>query len=203
MLARLMRRLVPQCTDFGHCLNWDEMLTILLYENRLEFSCGVEWLIDQTPKGVPDSGVEGGIRSVSIGEKRNNLVKRAKGERLCFQDDDDLLSPRFIKAVLGAIAVNPDVDVLGFQGILRPRNVFSAHRETKFIHTLECKEWKTEGGIHWRSPNHINVVKKSLSEQVPFPCTSYGEDHDQSKRLLPLLKTEVMLTEPDIYEYYA
>lgn len=204
VLARLMRRLVPQCVSYGECLNWDEILTILLYEQELEFGDQVEWLIDSTDRVIDDGNAEGGKRRVSIGEKRNALLARSHGKMVQFLDDDDLVSTWMVQRVLKAMETDPDV--IGFWGVMRPRSSFSSFKEgTKFVHSLEYKEWRQNDGIYERHSNHLNPVRRELALQAGYPLICHGEDFEYSKRLLPLLKTEVMVgsREEPMYEYYA
>lgn len=200
-LALLMRRLVPQCIEFGHCLDWDVILSILLHEQGLVFDgLNVEWLIDDTPKGVPDGSVPGGVRPVTTGEKRNKLLSRAKGHYVCAVDDDDLVAFDFISKILAAATSDPDA--IGFKGMLLPRGPFSAHKPIEFIHTMDCKTWHTKDNIHWRGINHLNPVRRELALQAGFPEKNFAEDHEFSNRLAPLLKTQVMIDEC-MYYYYA
>ena len=61
-------------------------------------------------------------------------------------------------------------------------------------------EWHQSGGIYYRTPNHISPVKRELALQAGFPEIAFGEDHEYSKRLLPLLKTETIIKE-NLYHY--
>ena len=131
----------------------------------------VELLLDERPRPVP------------IGNKRNALLDRARGDYVAFVDDDDLVSTNYVQDVLAALRDNPDCAEL--RGIIttdggNPKN---------FHHTIECKAWCEKNGVYLRMPNHLNAVQRALALQVRFPETNFGEDHDYSKRLLPLLKT--------------
>jgi hypothetical protein len=43
-------------------------------------------------------------------------------------------------------------------------------------------------------------VRRELALQAGFPEVAFAEDYEYSMRLLPLLKTEVLITEP-MYHY--
>ena len=45
---------------------------------------------------------------LSIGEKRNRLVKGAVGDYVSFVDDDDWVSDKYVPLILNAIKSNPD-----------------------------------------------------------------------------------------------
>ena len=79
--------------------------------------------------------------------------------------------------------------------------------ECRTYHSLKYKMWWDEEDVdrqgkrrYFRNPNHLNPVKKIFALATRFPETNCGEDHDYSKRLLPLLNTEVNIEKP-IYYY--
>src|SRR5210317_1001189 len=58
----------------------------------------------------------GDNKSISIGEKRNQLLDNAKGEWVCFVDDDDMVSNNYVSTLLEAIDLNPHKAVICFYG---------------------------------------------------------------------------------------
>lgn len=138
-------------------------------------------------------GDKGGM---SIGRKRNALLTAARGEFACYIDDDDMVNPRYVERILAAIKLKPTIDVVGMEGVLK-RDGFP---DEPFYHSIQHKEWRSEDKRHYRPPNHLNPVRRELALKVMFPELNHGEDFDYSNRLLPLLKTEVVIEET-IYEY--
>ncbi len=150
--------------------------------------------------------------TMTIGDKRNILLKRAQGEYICFVDDDDLVSGDYISKILEATKSNPDC--CGIEGLifLRPRirvQMGQPRRGTrgervqrKFIHSIKYEKWFEESCIYYRCPNHLNPVKRELALQVMFLPLNSSEDKDYSIRLLPLLKTETYI-KGIIYNYLA
>lgn len=164
--------------------------------------------------------------SMERGRKRNLLMYKARGDYISYVDDDDLVSdgtehPAYIPTILKAIEkgqlhdtvqqhpdgsslyvpiVKPGVkpDCIGIEGLIR----FGDHPEPLFTHTMKCSiEWYTKMGAHYRSPNHLNPVKRSIAMQARFDDNmDWSEDHDYARRLRPLIKTEVYLGHP-IYYY--
>jgi glycosyltransferase involved in cell wall biosynthesis len=139
-------------------------------------------------KAVSDDG------KMSIGEKRNTLLDAATGEYIAFIDDDDLVSNDYVQRILEAVKTKPDC--VGMEGII----TFDGQGARKFVHSLRYREWFEKDGIYYRNPNHLSPVKREHAIKVKFPDINMGEDHDYSKRLLPLLSTEVYLDNP-IYFY--
>lgn len=131
----------------------------------------------------------------SIGKKRNELLQSAKGEYVCFVDDDDMISPFYTSHILKAIENNPDC--VGIKGVIVQKN----HPPKYFIHSLKYKDWYEENGIYYRCPNHLNPIKKELAIQVGFPDSYYQEDRNFSLRIKNILTTETYIDDP-IYYYY-
>lgn len=139
--------------------------------------------------GNPDNGEK------TIGQKRNELLQMAKGEYVVFVDDDDMLSPFYVAGILLALKDNPDC--CGIEGMICDKAIGIR----KFVHSVTIKEWIEKDEVYYRSPNHLNPIKRELALQAKFPEISYGEDHDYSKQIQSLLKTEVYIKGP-MYFYY-
>ena len=131
---------------------------------------------------------------LSIGEKRNRLVKGAVGDYISFVDDDDWVSDNYVSLILDAIRSNPDCCSLN--GVMTTNGGNSC----RFVHSLSCKSWHEKGSVYYRTPNHLNAIKRSIVLQVPFPNSDYGEDKSFSDAVKPLLHSEVKIT--DVLYYY-
>lgn len=132
---------------------------------------------------------------VSIGYKRSCLLHMAVGEYVCFIDDDDLVSKVYVSRILEAFKSNPDV--VGLEGII----TFAGKNPRRFIHSIECAGWYQNGGVYYRTPNHLNPIKRKLAMEVGFnDMSSHGEDQEFSNDILPYLKKEVYVKEP-LYFY--
>jgi len=130
----------------------------------------------------------------NVGTKRNNLLKRANGAYIVFIDDDDSISNDYVKKILKATESNPDC--IGISGIITTNG-----KDKRQWHiSKDYGSWYTKNRIYYRTPNHISPVKRELALQAMFPEISYGEDAEYSKRLLPLLNSEVKVT-GNIYHY--
>ena len=145
---------------------------------------GVEIIIDQ------DDAVK------ILGQKRNDLMARAKGDYIVFIDDDDLVPAYYVREIMNAIETNPDCT--GFKGI---RTAKSRNPKT-FIHSNRYSKWSEDNKYYYRIPNHWNAVKRELAIKAGFPKINWGEDHIYSERLKPLLKTEIFI-DKIMYYYLA
>jgi hypothetical protein len=131
---------------------------------------------------------------MQIGRKRNILVGRAQGHFLSFIDDDDSVAHDYVSKILNATRTDPDA--IGIEGIMTT----NGHNPRKFIHSRQYDSWFERDGIYYRNNNHLNPIKASIVRQVPFLEINHGEDSDFSRRVKPLIHTEVYVHGP-IYYY--
>jgi glycosyltransferase involved in cell wall biosynthesis len=159
----------------------------------------VEWLIidDSDPGERHRPSDVRGIMSyecvdkrLTIGEKRNLLVDRARGEYIIHFDDDDFYSPHYVATMLEAMRQN-SLDLMNLRGwyLFDERNGFFGYWN------LESKT-----GLHYRCArdgisvsaltndnnagfecNHMGfgfsyAFKKSVWERGPFPHRDWNED---------------------------
>lgn len=129
----------------------------------------------------------------NIGAKRNKLLQQAKGEYIVFIDDDDHIAPDYIAKILPACN---GVDCIGISGIITTNGA----NQKQWHISKEYGSWYEANGIYYRTPNHISPVRRELALQSGFPETTFGEDFEYSKRLMPLIKTE-NIVKGAIYHY--
>lgn len=128
-----------------------------------------------------------------IGTKRNTLMARARGDYVCYVDDDDRVAGDYVSRILGATEAKPDC--VGIEGVWT-----SGAIQRKFVHSIKNPRWSEDGEVLLRPPNHLNPVLRSIARLVRFPEKSWGEDESYSMSLLPNLVSEVFLEQP-IYFY--
>ena len=133
---------------------------------------------------------------MSIGEKRNWLLDHAKGEWLCFVDDDDWIDQDYIGIILKALEREPDV--VQMIGVMNTDG-FSHKR---FEHSINHVQYFENLGIYYRPPNHLNPMRSTIAKKFKFPETSHGEDTDWALQIRNsgLLVTEAIIDKP-IYHY--
>lgn len=123
----------------------------------------------------------------NIGVKRNKLLERSKGKYIVFVDDDDEVAPNYLKQICLATLHNPDC--IGINGRISTDGV----NQRQWRISKEYGSWYERNGVYYRTPNHISPVRRELALQAGFPEIAFGEDHGYSMRLLPLLKSEVII----------
>lgn len=132
---------------------------------------------------------------MNIGRKRNEMLKDCRGEYIVFIDDDDEISSNYVSLILDAC--KSGADCIGISGIITTNGL----DKRQWHISKEYGHWHTApDGTYLRTPNHISPVKRELALQAGFPEIAFGEDAEYSRRLLPLLKTEVKI-EQNIYHY--
>ncbi len=137
----------------------------------------------------------------SIGTKRNRLLEAAKGEYVCFIDDDDRVSLYYIPLLFNGLLMG--VDCCSLLGEITE----DGKNPQLFEHSIKYKEYRTNQIIgsrikYERFPNHLNCIKASIAKQFKFPEISHGEDTSFATQIFKsgLIKTEHYI--PEIIYYY-
>ena len=132
-------------------------------------------------------------RELSIGAKQQKLLERAKGDYVCYADEDDIIPPYYVSEVLKAIESEPDC--VAINGII----TVDGKNPIPFYHSIKYNSWFSKEDGFYRCPNHINPVKMELALRAGFENLR-DADYEFSMRLRPLLKTETII-ENCIYYY--
>lgn len=129
-----------------------------------------------------------------VGKKRNDLIAAARGEYVVFVDDDDDVSDDYVQKILAALRTRPDC--VGMEGIITVGDASSL-----FKHSIEYCGWYTGIDGYYRTPNHLNPIRRSIAVAVGFPSSvQFGEDQRYSEAIVKHLKTEKYIEGP-IYFY--
>lgn len=130
----------------------------------------------------------------SVGQKRNDLLRLAKGKYVVAIDSDDEIADNYIYLVLQAI--KSDADCIGICGWITT----NGHNKRDWFISKAFINWHERDYKYYRTPNHISPIKRELALKAMFPEIRFGEDFEFSMRVLPYLKTEVQIIQP-IYHY--
>jgi hypothetical protein len=135
-------------------------------------------------------------REMSVGKKRNQLLRQAQGRLIAFVDDDDDISDQYITKIESVIK-SYDVDSIGINGIITTEG-----RNAKKFYISREYEWEDKKGIYLRFPNHITPIRREIAVQFKFPDINCGEDYDWSMKIKKsgLLRSEVKISDP-LYFY--
>jgi glycosyltransferase involved in cell wall biosynthesis len=142
-------------------------------------------------------------KSVSIGEKREDMYKdSSNGDYVWMIDDDDDIADNAIGLILEAIKSNPDIDCVCFKELV---DIDGKISHSNF--SLEYGDWEGDGILdlgdgfsYHRTPFFKTPIKTDICRQVGVRPIRFGEDHDFAQRIKPLLKTMVYI--PEFIYYY-
>jgi len=134
-------------------------------------------------------------KTKSVGEKRNNLVSLAKGQFLCFIDDDDRIDDSYIESIMSAIDQNPSADCICF-GCETTVNGADKHF-SKYSISYEYERT----GDQWRGkPSHTMVWRSAIAKKYSFPVVNYNEDVPWVMKAHKDIKNEIQIDK--ILYYY-
>ena len=124
----------------------------------------------------------------SVGMKRQALLGIARGDYVCFADDDDFISQHYVSSIIKAIQEDhPDVIVWPFkvtinggrEGIVLPS---IAHMNKPIP--------EYEPPVTYRPPHHLCCWKREIAIKGRFPDLMEGEDFAWAAQCWPYVKTE-------------
>jgi glycosyltransferase involved in cell wall biosynthesis len=118
----------------------------------------------------------------SIGQKRQMCLNKAKGEYVCFIDDDDWIAPNYVSSLM--IGCDSGADVVTFNAFIKLDNYYGL---VSMKLGSENEQMSSEGIVN-RNAWHICPHKKELA--ATFNDSSYGEDWDYMSQVIPNLNTE-------------
>jgi glycosyltransferase involved in cell wall biosynthesis len=170
------------------------ILIATMPSRQAQFNCLMGNLYTQTEYLPEVEILSDASMEYNIGVKRNKLLSLAKGQYVVFCDDDDRVSGNYVSAILKAIETKPDC--VGISGHI----TFNGYNRKQWHISKEYKGWFERKEIYYRTSNHISPVRRELALQAGFPEIAFGEDYEYSMRLLPFLKTEVIIPE-NLYFY--
>lgn len=131
--------------------------------------------------------VDGDVGDISIGEKRNNLLKRAKGDYVCFIDDDDMVPDYYVEEILKAIETGPDC--VGFNGAI----VSQEGKRDLVSYRMGITKVDRDGQWFRAGIGHLSPVKREIALSAMFPEVNSAEDVEYAKLIQPKLKTQVVI----------
>jgi transcriptional regulator CtsR len=129
---------------------------------------------------------------ISVGEKRNILIEKAKGEYICFVDDDDFVSDNYLNLILQNL--NKDILMIRINHIVDGLKV-KPIQASLYIDCLETNDFIFKTNHFHLCPHKIEKAKK-----VKFNEINFAEDMDYSKRLIQHIENYDSINE-EIYIY--
>jgi len=166
---------------------YNEVHRQITYMDKVHPTLGkIEVLIDETKKFL-----DGGL---SIGKKRESLVKRAEGKYLCFLDDDESIAPNYVETLVRLCQFN--ADVCTFRNISKFDTYWSIVDMSLYFQNDDA----TPRFIVRRKPWHICPVRSIYAKIHNFEDSNYGEDFNWMAKVLEHCTTEEK-TQSVIHQY--
>ncbi len=136
------------------------------------------------------------IKEMTIGEKRNKLYRMARGEYSLQIDDDDNIHHLAMPYIIDELKDNPDC--VGYKELC----IYDGKRVESSNFSIKYGGWadNVDGFNHVRTPFFKTPIKTRLCLQCPVPHSRFGEDHEFSRMIRPLLQRENYIDE-FIYHY--
>jgi glycosyltransferase involved in cell wall biosynthesis len=135
----------------------------------------------------------GDNKNMTVGEKRNWLVKMAKGDYVVFVDDDDRIAPDYVSTLLSGIMHQRDrgimPDVVCFHAEIR----INCGPPVPVHYSANHGQDQNLPGRYLRIPNHLMCVRRRLALDTPYAQISRGEDADYARRLLPKIQIQHLI----------
>ena len=121
----------------------------------------------------------------TVGEKRDALLRAARGAYVAFVDDDDWISPDYVAELVKAAKEGPDVITF---------NQHCTVNATQFEVQFKLgnpNEAPNGTGTIKRNAWHVCAWRRTLAIQSRFPANSFGEDWAFAEPLCRIAKTEI------------
>lgn len=137
--------------------------------------------------------------AMTVGEKRNRLLEMAKGSYVSFVDDDDVISPEYVKKILEGAQSNPSVIL--FKG----KEYFNGQHTFDFDFSKNNPvNWKErDKKLHHLQPNHLCAWKRELALREKFLSQNLREDHEWASRMVKHIQSEYFIDEYLYFYYYS
>jgi hypothetical protein len=121
----------------------------------------------------------------SIGAIRQHLMESAKGDYICFIDDDDGVPDSYCADILE----NMGEDYIGFEVQL-----FNDGRLLRPVyHSIKYGRWYEDEDGYYRGITHLNPIRREIALKGKFHTKGMGEDETWAAQVSPHVKTEKLI----------
>jgi glycosyltransferase involved in cell wall biosynthesis len=131
----------------------------------------------------------------SVGQKRNDLINKAKGHFVCFIDDDDFITENYLSTILHHLNIGIDILLIGISHIENGIN------KTKILPSLFIDNLTTNDVVFKTNHFHLCPHKKSIAELISFDCVNFAEDMIYSQKMVKHISNHAVISDP-IYIYF-
>lgn len=100
-------------------------------------------------------------RKKPIGEKRKELIEKARGEYVSFIDDDDMVPENYVSSILPLL---DGTDYVGFKVQL----FIDGRRQKLTTHSLRYEGASEDGNGYYRDISHLNPIRRDIALKGEF-----------------------------------
>lgn len=130
---------------------------------------------------------------LTIGEKRQWCLDKARGDYFNFIDDDDIIAHDYVQTIFPLLN---GVDYIGF----RLQHYQDGKKSKPTFHSLRYSEWSEDGSGYYRNVSHLNPIKTDIARQGTF-AGNYAEDYNWSLQVKPV--TEHFIDRPMYFYFFS
>jgi glycosyltransferase involved in cell wall biosynthesis len=175
---------------------------ICTLSSRMMSASGLIHKLEEQARGLPVEIVYlGDNKTMTVGTKRNHLLRVAGGDYACFVDDDDRVAPTYVSDILKATETGPDCVVFDVE----ISENSGPYKRVVYDKDFECD--KNFPDRYERLPNHLMPVSAYVlghwHQDDVFPDVSSGEDFAYARRLKTYIKTQVRVPKTLYYYDYS
>lgn len=142
--------------------------------------------------GDVDIRISGDDLDLPVGERRERLRQRAKGDYICYCDDDDLVSPDYVSSIVPML---DGVDYIGFE----VQTYINRMPQKPTYHDLAYNGWSEDQNAYYRDISHLNPMRREVALQRPMEG-GVGEDSRWASAMRGIPKTSYYI--PNILYHY-
>lgn len=147
----------------------------------------VEVVVDSSPRFL-----DGGL---SIGKKREALVKKAQAKYLCFLDDDDSIAPNYLESLMRLCEQGKDVCT--FRSMVKMENIWALIDMQ--LGQKENEQLTPDRTVN-RPPWHICPMRSLYAKTFQFQDINNAEDFEWMQKVLNCCESEAH-TDKILYQY--
>lgn len=138
-------------------------------------------ILETNSQSIVEILIEKDKGEMAVGKKRNVLLQKAKGEYVCFIDDDDFIANNYLNTILKNLT--KDIFLIRIDHI-HNGNKSKAIQPSLYIDYIETTMFTMRNNFL-----HLCPHKKEIALKVMFEEINFAEDMLYSKKIIPFIQS--------------